>query len=54
MSELNGFSDEILDQLSQIGIEMCQKPSKDDIVPRAIYELSKIKAQKEGKGKNGK
>ncbi|MBN2009727.1 hypothetical protein JW960_10330 [candidate division KSB1 bacterium] len=42
--ELNGFSDAILGQLSQIGIEIFNDKNSNDqeeLVPKAIYEISK-------------
>lgn len=41
--ELNGFSDAILGQLSQIGIELFneQQNNQQTLVPKAIYEISK-------------
>jgi hypothetical protein len=42
--ELNGFSDAILGQLSQIGIEILGDKNmndKEELVPKAIYEISK-------------
>ncbi|MCP4493175.1 MAG: hypothetical protein GY820_38625 [Gammaproteobacteria bacterium] len=42
--ELNGFSDAILGQLSQIGIEIWNDKSSDrgeELIPKAIYEMSK-------------
>jgi hypothetical protein len=43
-SEFNGLTDAILGQLSQIGIEIFNDKKDDDIddlVPKAIYEISK-------------
>ena len=42
--ELNGFSDAILGQLSQIGIEIFNDKNnngQEELVPKAIYEISK-------------
>ena len=43
--ELNGFSDAILGQLSQIGIEIFNDKNSDDgiMVPKSIYETTKHK-----------
>ena len=45
--ELNGFSDTILGQLSQIGIEIFNDKDSDkkELVPKAIYEIAKQKAK---------
>ena len=43
-SELNGFSEAILGQLSQIGIEILNEKEKGEpksLVPKAIYEITK-------------
>ena len=56
--KLNGFSDAILGQLSQIGVEMFSNKENDDagdLTPKAIYEIStgkKINNQRNMKKKN--
>lgn len=42
--ELNGFNNAILDQLSQIGIEIFNDKNSnesEELVPKAIFEISK-------------
>ena len=57
-SELNGFNDAILGQLSRIGIELLHDNNEresEDLVPKAIYEISKqtaIAKQTQKRGRN--
>jgi hypothetical protein len=56
-SELNGFSEAILGQLSQIGIEIFNDKKDDefdDLVPKAIYEISKKSSKQIKKSENKK
>ena len=38
--ELNGFSDAVLGQLSQIGIEVFSDKRNTELTPKAIYEIT--------------
>jgi hypothetical protein len=50
--ELNGFSDSILEQLSKLSIEIFgskESEEAEELVPKAIYEISKHQSKKDKK-----